>query len=92
MPTKDQLRSIEWAGRGRVWFLLYGGSSEDGSGGGVYVGKTADPSVAREHAREVRRSPYSTGYVLVVTDTAVHRCHSVDDVIRRTKEAANGRD
>lgn len=59
-----------------TWFLLYGGTSEDGAGPGVYVGRTTDPKVATNHNRNIKRDPYSTGYVLVVTDTQCRRAWS----------------
>lgn len=55
------------------WFLLYGGSSEDGLGPGIYIGRTTDEAVARKHAEECSKNPYSTGYVNVVTDDKILR-------------------
>lgn len=51
-----------------TWYLLYGGSSEDGRGPGVYEGRTTDVSVALKHHKKID-SPYSTGYITAVTDT-----------------------
>ena len=51
-----------------TWFLLYGGSSEDGSGIGKYVGRTTDAALALKHFREVKSSPYNTGGVKIITD------------------------
>lgn len=50
------------------WYLLYGGSSEDGCGPGKYVGRTVDVFVAAKHYIKISKNPYSTGYVKVVTD------------------------
>lgn len=58
-----------------TWFLLYGGSSVDGRGPGIYKGRTADESVAREHHSEISKDPYSTGYVLRVTDSGIEHIH-----------------
>ncbi len=51
-----------------VWYLLYGGSSEDGRGPGKYIGRTTESDVAFKHARECASDPYSTGYVIALTD------------------------
>lgn len=53
------------------WFLLYGGSSDDGGGPGRYETRTTDIEVAREHFRKVKESPYNTGYIKIVTDNGV---------------------
>lgn len=46
------------------WFLLYGGSSEDGNGPGQYLGRTDNPVRAIEFYREhIKDNPYSTGYI-----------------------------
>ncbi len=50
------------------WYLLYGGSSEDGRGPGRYEGRTVDHQEALLHFIKVKSSPYSTGRVLVITD------------------------
>lgn len=60
-----------------VWFLLYGGSSADGSGPGKYIGRTTESDVAFKHAKECARDPYSTGYVIAVTDKSEIRVSSV---------------
>lgn len=51
-----------------TWYLLYGGQSVDGSVPGVYVGRTTDAVEAANHFKEVNMSPYSTGYVEIITD------------------------
>lgn len=52
------------------WFLLYGGSSEDGRGNPVYKGRTTQPDVALAFFRKnIKNNPYSTGNVTLVTDT-----------------------
>lgn len=63
------------------WYLLYGGSSEDGSGPGHYVGRTLNRQDAYEHLRNVHSSPYNTGYVLIVTDTETRRPRSLRDFL-----------
>lgn len=54
-----------------TWFALYGGTSADGRGYGVYIGRTTDRRVAFQHARACDRDPYSTGYVLAINPTFV---------------------
>lgn len=56
-----------------TWYLLYGGESEDGMGPGRYIGRTTDCDVAKSHSQSIKKNPYSTGYVLVVTDTETRR-------------------
>ena len=51
-----------------VWYLLYGGTSSDGAGGGSYVGRTTSKEEAIEHWTNCRRDPYSVGGVSVLTD------------------------
>lgn len=53
-----------------TWYLLYGGSSEDGRGPGVYGGRTTSVNVALYHAKKID-SPYSTGYIQAVTDAGI---------------------
>lgn len=61
------------------WFLLFGGSSADGLGPGVFVGRTTVPAEAERHYRMVRRDPYSTGYVVIVSDASYVRADSCTD-------------
>ena len=56
-----------------TWFLLFDGQSPDGRGDGRYVGRTTDAKRAAWHFRKVNGDPYSTGYVLIVTDTECRR-------------------
>lgn len=60
-----------------VWYLLYGGSSVDGSGPGTYIGRTTESDVAFKHAKKCASDPYSTGYVIAVTDRREIRVSSV---------------
>ena len=55
--------------RSQTWYLLYGGTSEDGMGIGPYIGRTIDKEVARNHHAKCRKNPYSIGFVEIVTDT-----------------------
>ncbi len=55
----------------KVWFLLYDGTSVDGTGPGEYVGRTTDVNVAKKHWKKTTESPYCTGKVVIVTDTKV---------------------
>jgi hypothetical protein len=76
-----------------AWFLLYGGSSPDGASNGthgVYVGRTTDPAVAREHLRQCRADLYSTGHVRVATDTQFLRADDVESLNRMTKDVFRG--
>lgn len=59
--------------RGQTWYLLYGGTSEDGMGSGPYIGRTTDKEVARDHHAKCRKNPYSIGFVEIVTDTEKKR-------------------
>ena len=61
------------------WFLLFGGSSADGLGPGVFVGRTTVPAEAERHYRMVRRDPYSTGYVVIVSDDSYVRADPCTD-------------
>lgn len=58
-----------------TWFLLFDGSSPDGRGPGQYIGRTTDVKAATWHFRKVDGDPYSTGYVLIVSDTACIRAN-----------------
>jgi hypothetical protein len=61
-----------------VWYLLFGGTSDDGAGPGKYIGRTTDYEEAREHYEECKRNPYSVGYVMIVTDTRYDRAWDQD--------------
>lgn len=52
-----------------TWYLLYGGISEDGRGPGTYIGRTTNKAKAQKHDAVCRKDPYSTGKVVIVTDT-----------------------
>ncbi len=69
------------------WFLLFGGSSPDGRGEGKYIGRTTDPKAAAWHWRKVHADPYSTGYVLIVTDKSLARA---DEAAMREAFSATG--
>lgn len=62
------------------WFLLYGGTSEDGAGPGRYVGRTTDRDAALRHFHEIKRNPYSTGGVDIVTDSTLRRALHASDI------------
>lgn len=55
----------------KTWFLLYGGQSEDGMGPSEYLGRTTDPDTAQKFYEAIKSNPYSTGRVLIVTDSKV---------------------
>jgi len=56
-----------------TWFLLFGGSSEDGSGPGKYVGRTTDKQAAIAHHQKCTSDPYNSGYVMIVKDDRLGR-------------------
>lgn len=51
-----------------TWFALFDGSSEDGMGHGEFVKRTTDKAEAERHYRKCKKNPYSTGYVVIITD------------------------
>jgi hypothetical protein len=54
-----------------AWYLLFDGTSVDGSGHGCYVGRTTDPEVAKAHFEKCRSDPYNVGDVQIVTDDTI---------------------
>lgn len=52
-----------------TWYLLYGGTSEDGRGHPRYCGRTTDMSKAAKHFAECESNPYSIGEVRIITET-----------------------
>jgi hypothetical protein len=52
-----------------TWFLLFGGTSPDGRGQPVFVGRTTDKAKARKHYAKCRKNPHSIGSVWIVTDS-----------------------
>lgn len=61
------------------WYLLYDGNSEDGRGPHYYIGRTLDSKVALKHFKIIKKNPYSTGRVEIVTDDKIKVAYSVDD-------------
>ena len=63
-----------------VWYLLFDGSSPDGSGWPDYIGRTTDKEVAKEHFWKTHYSnnPYSTGKVDIVDDSSCRRAEKKD--------------
>jgi hypothetical protein len=51
-----------------TWYLLYDGSSTDGRGSAKFIGRTLSEEFAKKHNEECKSSPYSFGYVEVVTN------------------------
>jgi hypothetical protein len=47
-----------------IIYLLYGGTSEDGCGPGVFEGYTTDIPLVKNHMGKIDNNPYSTGYVI----------------------------
>ena len=60
------------------WYLLYGGTSEDGQGVGSFASRTTDKAIARTHLMSILRNPYSVGYVLIVSDDRDTHCRSLE--------------
>lgn len=71
-----------------TWFLLFDGSSPDGRGEGKYVGRTTDVKHATWHFRKVNGNPYSTGYVMIVTETECNK--RADEAAMRAAFSARG--
>lgn len=65
-----------------VWFLLEGGSSPDGRGPGRYEGRTTKVVDAVKHYKKVKKNPYSTGRVIVITDTKHTMIHQIEDFLQ----------
>jgi hypothetical protein len=61
-----------------VWYLLFDGTSVDGTGPGKYIGRTTDYEEARKHYKKCEHNPYSVGKVVIVTDTRHDRAWSGD--------------
>lgn len=51
-----------------TWFLLFDGSSPDGRGSAEFKMRTLDKEIALRHWKRCKDNPYSTGYVLIITD------------------------
>lgn len=69
-----------------TWYLLYGGTSEDGRGIGRYEGRTTDVSVALKFRKKLdKQGSYNIGYVAAVTDTNIMHMTTVD--LTRIKKA-----
>ena len=49
-------------------YLLFDGTSVDGRGHASYTGRTTNPVKALNHYQRCM-NPYSTGYVIILTDT-----------------------
>lgn len=56
-----------------TWYLLYEGTSVDGSGSAPYHSRTTVKEVAKWFWEKERRNPYSTSRVVVITDTKEQR-------------------
>lgn len=59
-----------------AWFILYDGSSSDGQGYPRYCGRTTNPKKALNHFKKCKSNPYSTGRVLIFTDTEERIAHN----------------
>jgi hypothetical protein len=62
-----------------IWYILYGGDSDDGRGDPTYYGRTTDKEVAKAHWKKCNSSPYSIGKVVAFTDTKKHTFHFDSD-------------
>lgn len=63
-----------------TWYILYTGTSEDGAGPGKYAERTTSAAKALRHFARCAGNPYSTGYVLVVTDSYAKIAFSAADI------------
>lgn len=61
------------------WYLLFGGSSVDGRGEGKYIGRTLNRNEAIAHFYQCNSDPYSTGYVLIISDEVHRRAIYLED-------------
>lgn len=52
-----------------TWYCIFDGESVDGMGDANYVGRTTSEEEAKEHYYKYKTNPYSTGYVMIYTDT-----------------------
>lgn len=64
-----------------VVYLLYGGHSEDGTGPGVYEGKTESAVKAVEHFRIVSNDRCSTGSVVILNGGGRKVAENEDDIL-----------
>lgn len=73
------------------WFLLFDGSSEDGRGPGSYKSRTTSADTALTFYRKnIKGNSYSTGKVIMVTDTHQHLMNedAIKEVIKKDNRAA----
>lgn len=56
---------------GVTWYLLYDGTSVDGRGDPKYIGRTLSEEDAIAHNNRCKTNPYSTGKVVIVTETGL---------------------
>ena len=61
-----------------TWYALFGGESADGRGTPRYVGRTVNFSTAKAHYLRVANNPYSTGRVVILTDTEMRVAEAAD--------------
>jgi len=61
------------------WYLLYDGQSTDGRGNAKYFMRTTDKHIAEMHYRKILKNPYSTGYVVILTDSTETRVSHISD-------------
>lgn len=52
-----------------TWFVLYDGTSYNGIGEGTFMCRTKDKELAKQHYIHCTNNPYSTGKVMIITDT-----------------------
>lgn len=51
-----------------IWYLLFDGTSVDGRGDGKFFKRTTHKGEAYNHYKKIKKSPYSTGKVMLVND------------------------
>lgn len=67
----------------KLWFVMYAGSSADGTGPGYYFGRTEELSAAIAFLRtHVEGDPYAVGYVRVFSDNEEMTAYTVDRLRR----------
>jgi hypothetical protein len=58
-----------------TWYVLYGGTSVDGMGPGIYVGRTTDEKVALEHYHKCRKDPLALDMCWFIWTTKHTECN-----------------
>jgi hypothetical protein len=76
-----------------VWYVLYGGESEDGRGYGVYKGRTKSAAQALTFYRaNIKNNPHSLGYIEALDDRTCTRLSThieaiLKDIIKKEESS-----